>query len=531
MLKQIKLLSAVQLVNLFGWNEVRYTKDKGKRINFLGLGAVWLMLLIMLAGYVAVLSYGYVISGMAEIIPGYLFTITSLLMLFFTFFKSGSVIFNMKSYEMTMSFPVSESAIVISRFFTMYVTNFFLGLLIMIPGLAVYGIYMHPTGTFYLFGFLGIVLLPLLPLTIATALSAGIMALTARMRHKSLISALLMIILVLAALVVSISISGGTMQNEVMMETIMKNLAAEINQQLGQIYPPALWFQDVLLYGKVVSFLLLALVSVGLFVLLIIMLQKNFLAVCTALNTVQVKNNYKMQNLVTSSVIKALWKKEGKRYFASSIYVSNTMIGYIIMDVMAVALFAVGSEKLEHTLQILQIPGILEKGMPLMLGLTAIIMPITSCSISMEGKHKWLLQTLPIKSRDIWNGKILLNLSIAGPFYLIAVLFSILALKPSLTRIIWLVVIPAIYILFSSIAGITINLAMPIFNWENETRVVKQSASIMVTMLVDFLSILPPFICILQGVSADLVYLTTTVLLLIGTGILYWRNAQKTIMD
>lgn len=525
MLRQIRLLAGIQLINLCGINEVRYTKDTGKRNRFLGLTLVWAMLLVMLAGYVAMLSYGFAMMGMAEFIPGYLYTVASLIMLFFSFFKAGSIIFQMKSYEMMVSLPVSGSAIVISRFLTMYVTNFLMGLLIMTPGAVVYGYYVHPGLTFYLISLLGVILLPLLPLTIATGLGAGIMALTAKMRYKSLASAFLTILVVLVAMAASMGISreGGTLD-----ETMIETLMLEANRQFGQIYPPAMWFQNAAVYGKTGGVLLLLFVSVVLLLLLVIVLQKNFLAVCTALNATSAKNNYKMQRLSAGSVVKALWTKEGKRYFASSIYVSNTLMGYILMAVMAVALFVAGPEKVE---EILQMPGIVVKVMPLLLGLMAAIMPTTSCSVSMEGKQWWQLQTLPVRSQDIWNAKVLFNLSIALPFYLIAVLFSVLALKPSLVELVWLTIIPAIYVLFTAVVGITVNLAMPIFDWENETRVVKQSASTLVIMLVGFVSVLPFFVAVmvLPG-DANIVYLVASVVLLVLTGALHGRNAKKKVI-
>ena len=43
MLKQIQKLTALQLCNLFGINEVRYTKDKKKKDNFILLTLAWIL--------------------------------------------------------------------------------------------------------------------------------------------------------------------------------------------------------------------------------------------------------------------------------------------------------------------------------------------------------------------------------------------------------------------------------------------------------------------------------------------------------
>ncbi len=51
------------------------------------------------------------------------------------------------------------------------------------------------------------------------------------------------------------------------------------------------------------------------------------------------------------------------------------------------------------------------------------------------------------------------------------------ALSPMGLDLVWMILSPAVLILFSCVWGLFINLKVPIFNWENETYVVKQSMS------------------------------------------------------
>lgn len=526
MLRQIRQLSHVQLLNLFGINEIRHTKDKKKKARYVGLALVWLLLILMMLFYMTILSAALVQIGLAEIVPKYLFMITSLIILFFALFKAGSVIFQMNTYEMMVSLPVSQAAIVISRFLTMYVTNLLMSLIIILPGTVIYGALVKPQAYFYVYSILGILLLPLLPLSIATALGAGITAISSRMRHKSLVSAFLTVFLTLVFVVLSMRFSSGA---EMIDEAMVINMAAAMEEQIGSAYPPAVWFGNAAVHGELGSFLLLAAVSVLVFAALVFVLQRFFQPVCAALNATSAKNNYKMQNLSASSPLKALWKREQKRYFASSIYVSNTLMGYLLMAVLAVALFLMGPEKIE---EMLQLPGVVTKTVPLLLSFPAVIMPTTACTVSMEGKQWWIAQTLPVKSRDIWNAKVLWNITLALPFYLVSVVLGILAAKPGFVEGIWIVLVPLFYILFTSVMGITVNLAMPIFDWENETRVVKQSASVMVTMLVGMVSVLPPFVAVfLLGVEQQNVIFAGTVLVLLAlTLLLYVHNRKKEVL-
>jgi ABC-2 type transport system permease protein len=109
---------------------------------------------------------------------------------------------------------------------------------------------------------------------------------------------------------------------------------------------------------------------------------------------------------------------------------------------------------------------------------------------------------------------------------------SIFAVKPTFIGGVWIVLIPAVYILFSAVAGITVNLALPVMKWDNETKVVKQSASGIVTMLVSFISILLPVIALfaLKNVSVNLIMGATLLILSAVTGLLYARNNRKQLL-
>ena len=80
----------------------------------------------------------------------------------------------------------------------------------------------------------------------------------------------------------------------------------------------------------------------------------------------------------------------------------------------------------------------------------------------------------------ISDSKILMNVALIAPFYVIAELLLMLALKPNVLDMLWLGILPAIFVLFTCVYGITINLMFLVFNWDNEVTVVKQSAAAMI---------------------------------------------------
>lgn len=132
-----------------------------------------------------------------------------------------------------------------------------------------------------------------------------------------------------------------------------------------------------------------------------------------------------MQAQKKSSLLKALYIKEIKRYFASNIYVLNTLIGYILMVAIAVMLAFTGIDKLEGYLTMsggepLTLPFPLGNLVPFLLSLMLMMGSTTASSISMEGKQWWIPKSLPIPARTILDSKMLVGLSLMLPAVLIS---------------------------------------------------------------------------------------------------------------
>ena len=113
--------------------------------------------------------------------------------------------------------------------------------------------------------------------------------------------------------------------------------------------------------------------------------------------------------------------------------------------------------------ELLPVPVDLAVIAPFLLAGTFCMMTTAATSVSMEGKEWWLIKSLPLTAKTVLD--------------LVSEVFLILALKPGLQDSFWMMVIPAVILLFACVYGITVNLHFPVLDWENEVSVVKQSAS------------------------------------------------------
>ncbi len=528
MIRQIKLLSKVLLANTFGINKLRYGKDKADKVRF-SILLVAMLFLITSAGLLVYKMFSaYCKVGLGFIVPTYLYVFISILMLVFTIFKSGAVLFSVKDYDMLISLPVSKAAIVISRFFTMYVHNILVSLIILIPGIGTYIYYERPELSFYTICLISILFLPLLPLTIASIIGAIITAISSRMKNKNIVEIVLSLGLCFGLLYAE-TVLGKKSQE--MTPAMMQDLVTFFNDKIKQVYLPAGWFGEAI-NGNITSFVLLILGPILVFGVFALIVGKHFQNICSSINAISAKNNYKLEALKENSITKALLKKEFKRYFSSSVYVTNTLIGYILSGVMCILILIVGKETVLNKMGLGMLGNQVDSFFPFIISLMFGVMSITASSISMEGKNLWQIKILPIRSIYVYNSKILLNLIIASPFYIISVVALILAVKPTGQNMLFMIVLPLCYIVFSAVLGITINLHFPNFNWENEAVPVKQGMSTLLTMIISLASVALPLVAkyFLKSITIETITMVTIGVLVVATVGMYIHIGKKELI-
>lgn len=472
--RQIKLLTALELSNLYGMNVIRYTKDRRAKKKSILMAAIFSIIFLVLVGYVCGLCYGMVMLGAVDIIPTYLIVISSIITLMLSIFKTGNIIFRRQGYEIISSLPVSQWAIVSSRFIRLYIENLVITALIMVPGMVMYGIFAAPRAYFYFIGTLSMVITPLLPVSVACGIGALIVAISSRTKHKSLVEAGISVVLIVVFLIFTTNLPQNGDEVSLEMLQNMENIVTEV---IGKLYPPAIWLGEAMVSQKWFLLCMTAIGFLGIFCAVVAVVSVNFHKISRRLYGTFAKHNYEMEHLQKNSIMKALVIREARRYFASGVYVTNTIIGPIIGTAMSIMLIFMDLGSMFKA-----IPMSLNVNAAIPFGVAAVfvMMNPASVSISMEGKEVWLLRSLPLDRRLILNSKILFNLCLFAPFYIVSIIGLMIALEPNAVEVVGIIIIPAIAIIFAVIVGVVVNLLLPKMEWESDVEVVKQSASAMV---------------------------------------------------
>lgn len=521
-MRKFWILTKLQVSSLFGINKILHMKNaeekkQGKR----ALGGLVAMVFAM--GYMSVL-YSYMLARsfqMFDTLPsllGIMALATSLLILIFSIFETKGVLFGFGDFDIVMSWPVNVRAVAASRVLNIYASNFVYAFLLLLPAGVIYAIMAVPPLWFYpLFLFL-ILLLPALPTIVGALLGTLLTVATARMKKSNLMSVVVQMILVIGLMLVSMR-SGMAFEDP----TKIATFAEALRPMIQGMYPPAQWFQDALAAGSLPSVLWLFLLTAGSIALLIFWLGKNFVQVNSLIKSKPRGETFVMQRQVHASKSSALFRREWKRYFSSSLYVVNTAFGHVMMIAAGVALFV----KADEALKFLEMPEVASVTalIPFVLGWMVSMGTTTASAISIEGKSLWIAKSLPISARDWLTAKLKVTLALAVPSVLITGTLISLGLKMAFYEAIWMYLLPLAYAVTFAVLGLWVNIRMPRLDWQTEAEAVKQGGATMVTIFVGMSAAFAP--ALVGGLTGSPLVAPITLAVLTALTIAMWSSLMR----
>lgn len=389
--------------------------------------------------------------------------------LLMTITSSNHTLFKSKDFDFLMSLPVKTSKIVLVKFINLMIINYILFAFIYLPSLIIYTIYVKTTLVFWLLALIVFILGPLLPSSIAVVLGYVSHTIIPEYKYKNIIVIVGSIFALVLFMLISFTSSFAVENPELFISGIEK---------VTNYLPNFAYYGLLGNYYKFVFFVLLALIP---FVLLNLVLGKLFLKANTKTKK-RIVNTKTVKEAGVNTPKQALIKKEIKKYFSSPVYVLNTLVGPLLSIIMiillSVASFSQDVEMPEEINSVL--PLVFIGAMIFLLGITS----TTSSSISLEGKSIWILKVAPIKTEDIFQSKIFINLLITIPFVVVGTIILMFLQNFSFIDLLGILLIPSLFVVFMSNMGLYFNIIFPRFDHDNDAKAIKQSMSVFMTMLV-----------------------------------------------
>lgn len=231
------------------------------------------------------------------------------------------------------------------------------------------------------------------------------------------------------------------------------------------------------------------------------------------------------------SQLSALVKKETKRYFSSTVYMFNTLVGVVLLLIATIAMsvnfggtIEMITEGEDLGIDLNEVLNLMPKIFFGLIIATTCLTSITSSSISLEGKNFYILKSLPVKFDKILLGKILSSNLITMPAIFISDIVFFVAFKPEVFDAIAIILISIIMPTLIGIIGLLVNLKYPKMNATSDTEVVKQSTSSMVAVLGGMIIatiLIVLLITMSTTISSNMAIIIELLVLAMATAILY----------
>ena len=408
-----------------------------------------------------------------------LLAVTALLVFLVDFitsiFMTKSKLFEAKDNDLLLSMPIRPRDILLSRMLFILISNYFFELIIAIPAYIIWCVIGQVTVVNTLLFVLSLLFLPLLALALASLVGWLLSLFVKRVKRKTLYTMLLSVVF-LGLYMATVPVSQVYMQ---VIVTHTEVVAEAIKTYLGIFY----LFGHGIATESIVETLLFCLATLIPFALTCYILSITFHKVVTR-ETGGARKAGKVKAQKASSLTLSLFRKDMKLLSCSAGYMLNAGIGVLFIVAFAVGAFFIPQEtiaELAPGMESILLPVLAIVALCILSGMVLFSAP----ALNLEGQDSiTLLQSLPIRGKDILMSKVYMHLVLTAPVILVASICSLIAFPSTIVMGILVVVIPQIYNFFIAIVGICMNIAFPKFDYANDTAAAKQSISVLLAMLV-----------------------------------------------
>ncbi|MCR5484156.1 MAG: hypothetical protein K6F09_01060 [Clostridiales bacterium] len=483
----LKALIKVRFISLFktmftsSGKQKKYVKVLIALLMVYGFGSICVSVGIMFSSLAVPLSVSdlswlyFAIAGIAGFCLAFIGSV----------FSAETQLFEAKDNELLLSMPFSATQILIARMTALMTLNVIFEVLMAVPAGVVYimNVGIKPLG-FILF-ILSLLSMSFLVMALSCLLGWLLAFILSKVKNRSFIMMFFYILIMAGYFKVYGSINKY-------IQAIISNgdtIAASIKKALPVFY----YLGDASANGNILSFFKFLLICVIPFVLVVFVLSRSYISVMIN-KKARSHKAYKAGELKTSGAFSALLHKEIKFFLGRPMYIMNAGTGIIFMVVIAVGAVV----KQDYFLTAIAGFGIPDTRFVypyFVIGILTMCVSmvfISAPSISLEGKNLWIVKSIPVPSATVLKAKIASHIVICLPFIVVSSVIMAIFLRMRVDTLLLSFLLPLGVTVFCAVFGVFINLKFPKFDWINEVTVVKQSLSVMLTMLASLILIIMP---------------------------------------
>lgn len=484
----IILLKALRLstsqLNIF-----KNTDDKKKKSRIIGNVIGLLILFAMLMAFCISMSIGYGKIGISYAIPVLSALVISGMAFVLTLFKTNGYLFAFREYDMLMSLPFRAKTVAGCKFLSMYIDSIPWFMSISIAMMIGYGIYESVAIWVYPLWIVLSIVLPVIPMLIASFIGFIIARISAGFKKTNIVQVILTIIFILFIFSLRFIIEDLIRNNKVE-ATLYK--ASQITDDIAGYYLPAKWFVSAVRDGNLLSILLLVVVSVALFILLFSIVGRSYIRINSALKSHASSKKYKMTSQKSRSVISAIAFKEYRRMIGSPNYLINAGMGIILSLIVSLIFLILGMDwVIDKVMNGAPLDAAsLTPAIPFIVFLFTGMVTTTAWTPSLEGKNIWIIRSLPLEMKKVYQGKMLFNFLLFAPVTAVSIILMCISARAAILDSVLYVILGIALVAYSTCWGCVCGIKHMTFDWENDVDVIKKGTATLIYMLPNMIVVM-----------------------------------------
>lgn len=402
----------------YGWSAGKYYYFKKKQriweplVLVLSLAPVAVMAVWFLWSLTEKLFMAGLAFGQPHLSLAYGALTVAVLTLFFGFFYVLSAFYFSSDLVLLVPLPLKSWEILLAKLGVVLTGQYVINAVILLPIWIRYGLLAGVDVGYFFSALVVFLLLPILPLVIASLVAVVLMRFTNLSRHKdrlTLIGGILLVVVVLG-LQLWMQNNVGDGDPELFLEQILSQTDGLV-RIAGRVFPTSVWAAQAMAYSYSargwLNLLYLVLISVLGLGLLYVLGERVFLQSVVAGLEGSKRLGAKggdWRNLKVQSPLRTLVTAEIKLFVRDPGFALNGLIGYVLLPVMAVLpLFA--TKMPDNPLGFMtqqEWPSLmLLGGVALFFMLMTAFSMIPSTTFSREGKYLWIMRTMPLSIRQV----------------------------------------------------------------------------------------------------------------------------------
>ena len=501
----MKILTNVILKNARRKEQKFGATNKEKMLSVLAFSIVFVFLAIVMT----VVSI-YVTIKLNEINQTYSFVNLLLLMNFFilftkSVFESLNVLYFSKDLKLLLIMPLKAKDILHAKLFNMIISEYPMELIMLAIPMVVYGIYTKANLMFYLYMLAVLLILPIIPIMITSLIIAIIMRFTNKIKNKSKVMYVTIIITILLIGVVTTAFNSGTNLSTSSFENMIlkSNALAESIADYFVLIRPIM--NTLLNYNNIdglKNLVIYFIESIAVYIVILFVMSTIYFkgAIGTTVNSNRNKANInkkiELKDFKVTNKKKAYIQKELKTMMRTPIFFIECLIlpiSYPITVFLVIAFFInfanqVGVDALSGFYKsLVKTSGL---AMFLSVGQVFFMMNFSSIiAISRESNNSILVKYLPIELRTQFNLKLKIGI-LTNTLSSIIVAICYYICIPNVTNSILIFIILMLLNIIGEKFKLLTDLKNPQVNWESEYTMMKQNTNVMYSLFYTLIIIL-----------------------------------------